>query len=380
MQHLQPEDVYPEFPPQPRSLHLHAHDLRQREMGTDYPIYPMSSQPADRPTTVSATQNSSGLPMVMDPRFLANPASALSQHCPPYLSSAPSGLLTGVTHHPTMGFAQGNNLNYFSVLNIESPTRPRQSKKRKRDGDTASRKRKGKITHRMQGGILIRTIYALALSSASSKAGPRPTVDKPTQHLDGISCGEGPSRASELTLLNLSEGPERVNDGLSSHRLSALSVTPVAFHAQHFATSFEQPEGRAKDVWIWFWPVESKELCTPLKDDEPIISLRPKSAAIACRLCWGKKTPTWQVWKNCDGVVTTLRTHLKKKHEDIYEGYRRTGTLETALRQHMGAHIDEPFHLDGLLERILRWMVIDDQVSSISILSFYTLPDPLIVY
>ena len=58
MQHPQPEDVYPEFPPQPQSLHLHAHDLQQREMGTDYPIYPISSQPADRPTTVSATQNS----------------------------------------------------------------------------------------------------------------------------------------------------------------------------------------------------------------------------------------------------------------------------------------------------------------------------------
>ena len=80
--------------------------------------------------------------MMMGPRFLANPASALSQHCPPYLGSAPSGLLTGIAHHPTMGFAQGNN--YIGVLNIESPTRPRKDKKRKRDGNAASRKRKGK--------------------------------------------------------------------------------------------------------------------------------------------------------------------------------------------------------------------------------------------
>jgi len=134
MQHPHPEDVYLEFPPQPQSLHQHAHDLRQREMGADY---------ADQPTTASAAQNPYGLPMVMDPRFLqvANSASALSQHRPPYPGSAPSGLLTGIAHHPMVGLAQGNN--YIGVLNIESPTRPRQSKKRKRDGDTASRKRKG---------------------------------------------------------------------------------------------------------------------------------------------------------------------------------------------------------------------------------------------
>ena len=143
MQHPQPEGFYQEFPPQPQSLHLPARDLRQLEMGTDYLAQPRSSQPADRSINMSATQNPYGLPMVMDPRFLTNPASTLSHHCPPYLGSAPSGLLTGITHHPTVGFTQGNN--YINVLNIESPTRPRQSKKRKRDSGTAqTRKRKGK--------------------------------------------------------------------------------------------------------------------------------------------------------------------------------------------------------------------------------------------
>ena len=227
---------------------------------------------------------------------------------------------------------------------------------------------------------MIKTIYALALSSASSKAGPRPTVDKPTQHLDSMPCGVGPSRPSELALPNSSEGSERVGDVLSSHSLSALSVAPMDFHAQHFATSSEQPEGRAKDAWMWFWPVESKESPTPLKDNEPIISLRPKSAAVACRLCWIQKTRTWQAYKNCDGVVTTLRTHLRNKHEDIYEGYLRTGIWAAVLRPHQGTHTDEPFHLAGFFVRLLRWIVIDDQVSGISILSLYTPPDPLIVY
>ncbi len=120
MQHPHPEDAYPEFPLQLQSLHPHAHDLQQWEIGADY---------ADQPTTASAAWNPYSLPMVMDPRFLqvANSASALSQHCAPYPGLAPSGLLTGIAHHLVVGLAQGNN--YIGVLNIESPTCPRQSKK-----------------------------------------------------------------------------------------------------------------------------------------------------------------------------------------------------------------------------------------------------------
>lgn len=192
-------------------------------------------------------------------------------------------------------------------------------------------------------------------------------------------CGVGPSPTSEVALPGSSDGLEHAGPAPSesSLSLSALSVAPADFHAQHFAKSSGQPEGRAKDVWMWFWPVESRESRTPPKDDEPIIFLRPKSSAVACRLCWGKKI--WQVYKNCDGVVTTLRTHLRSKHDTTYEGYLRTGTWETALCQNKG-HTDEPFHLAGFFEHLIQWMVIDDQVSSVFILSLYTPPDTVIVY
>jgi len=218
-------------------------------------------------------------------------------------------------------------------------------------------------------------MYTLAPSSASSKAGPRP---KPTQYLDGMPCGVGPSPASELALPNLSEGPECVDGVPSSHNLSALSVAPVEFHAQHFAKSSEQSGGRARDVWMWFWPVDSKESRMPLKHDEPILFQRPKASAVACRLCWADED--WKAYKICDGVVTTLRSHLRNHHETIYEGYLRTGSWETALRKHKTAHTDEPFHLAGFLERLLRWMVTDDQVSNIVILPLGTLSDAKIVY
>jgi len=111
-------------------------------MGADYLVHLSSSQPPDRSVNGSTTWNPYGLPMVTDSRFLANPANALSHHYPPYIGPAPSGLLTGIAHHPTMGFMQGNN--YINVVSIESPTRPKQGKKRRQDGGTAaSRKRKG---------------------------------------------------------------------------------------------------------------------------------------------------------------------------------------------------------------------------------------------
>lgn len=221
-------------------------------------------------------------------------------------------------------------------------------------------------------------MYTLVPSSASSEAGSHPAVDGPTQHLDSMPCGIGPPSSSEVVLPDSSEGLEHVDNAPSSLNVSALSVTPMDFHASHFSKSSEQPNRRAKDVWVWFWPVESKESRTPLEDNEPFIFLRPKSSAVACRLCWHQKK--WQAYKNCDGVVTTLRTHMRNKHELEYEGYLRTDAWETALRQLKGGHTKEPFCLTGFFERLIRWMVIDDQVSIVFIYSLYTPPDLMLVY
>src|SRR6266581_7365899 len=199
--------------------------------------------------------------------------------------------------------------------------------------------------------------------SLAPKTGSRPAVGGQTQHLNGMPCGVGPP-TSETALSNPSEGlercvgdapledvgdapSERVGDAPSSVGLSALSAAPVDFHAQHFTKSSEKSEGRAKDVWMWFWPVESKESPTPLKHDEPILTQRPKSFAVACRLCWANEN--WKPFKICDGIVTTLRNHLRRDHETIYEGYLRTDTWEMELRKRTGGHAthaDEPFHLD----------------------------------
>jgi hypothetical protein len=220
-------------------------------------------------------------------------------------------------------------------------------------------------------------MHILAPLSTSPTGHSRPAVHGQTQHLNGMPCGVGPP-TSETVLPNLSEGLEHVDDAPSSAGLSALSVAPLDFHSQHFTKSSEKSDGRAKDVWMWYWPVESKESSTPLKHDEPILTQRPKSSAIACRLCW--RTDNWKAYKLCDGIVTTLRNHLRREHETIYQGYLRSNAWEIELCKRKGDPIGEPFDLAGFLDRLIRWIVSDDQASNALVSFLDTLSDAVAVY
>jgi hypothetical protein len=201
-------------------------------------------------------------------------------------------------------------------------------------------------------------LVPLSVPGSDSATGGQP------QHLDSMPCGVGPSTLA-TSLRVLPEESQGINDPPSSLSIAALSVAPGDFHAQHFAKPSEKSDGRAKDVWMWFWPVESKESPTPLKDDEPILSQRPKALAIACRLCWAKES--WKAYKICDGVVSTLRNHLKSQHQSIYEGYQRMSAREAEQHQDKGQRTHEPFHLAGFFEHLLRWIAVDDQASGMFI-------------
>jgi len=112
------------------------------------------------------------------------------------------------------------------------------------------------------------------------------------------------------------------------------SISPMHGNNYINVINFEKSDGCAKGVWVWFWPVDSKESPMPPKNDEPILSQRPKASAIVCCLCWAKEN--WKAYKLCDGVMTTLCNHLKNQHHDIYEGYRRTSACEA--EQHWDKH------------------------------------------
>lgn len=67
-----------------------------------------------------------------------------------------------------------------------------------------------------------------------------------------------------------------------------------------------------------------------------------------------------------DGVVTTIRKHLKGAHSEEYERVCKLLNLK-----HSDKHInsttnesarDEPFNLREWLSRLVKWIVVDDQV------------------
>jgi hypothetical protein len=99
MQYPPPGNVFLSFPPPPNGPHLPAHGSQSWEMGSDDFLHPGSSQPAG---------------------------------------------ITRAPYFPSMGFPHGSN--YINVINFESPTRPNQTKKRKRVGGAAP-SRKCKCKH-----------------------------------------------------------------------------------------------------------------------------------------------------------------------------------------------------------------------------------------
>jgi hypothetical protein len=76
----------------------------------------------------------------------------------------------------------------------------------------------------------------------------------------------------------------------------------------------------------------------------------------------------WRVYKNTDGVTTTIRKHLRGEHGKEYE--RVTAALGL---KHADLRIDQPavraasthagpFVLEEWIKLLIRWIVIDDQV------------------
>lgn len=73
------------------------------------------------------------------------------------------------------------------------------------------------------------------------------------------------------------------------------------------------------------------------------------------------------MYKNTDGITTTLRTHLKQHHSEVYE------KVVSVLKLKHSDDLDHPtvpttpsdqgpFELDEWIGLMIRWIVTDDQV------------------
>jgi len=73
------------------------------------------------------------------------------------------------------------------------------------------------------------------------------------------------------------------------------------------------------------------------------------------------------MYKNTDGITTTLRSHLKQHHNEEYEKVvsllklKHSGNLGHSLVPTTPSH-QGPFELDEWIRLMIRWIVTDDQV------------------
>jgi hypothetical protein len=79
--------------------------------------------------------------------------------------------------------------------------------------------------------------------------------------------------------------------------------------------------------------------------------------------------PDWHVWKNTSGQTDAQRTHLINCHPEVYyrtvkekglkQARSRLGTGNATLSS---TNVNDVFSMEGFLDRLIRWIVADDQV------------------
>lgn len=78
-----------------------------------------------------------------------------------------------------------------------------------------------------------------------------------------------------------------------------------------------------------------------------------------------KRTPEWTPLKVNRGLSSTARRHVAKTHKREYEITRRVlgcPALRSAASSTVQCHNKEPFTEEGFMSRLIRWIVVDDQV------------------
>src|SRR5882757_2136928 len=79
-------------------------------------------------------------------------------------------------------------------------------------------------------------------------------------------------------------------------------------------------------------------------------------------------TRDWQVYKNTEGITTTMRSHLRQRHGTEYDKVvsalklKHSNELEGDGPTPNTSFRRGPFKLEEWIRLIIRWIVADDQV------------------
>lgn len=133
----------------------------------------------------------------------------------------------------------------------------------------------------------------------------------------------------------------------------------------------DSSESKARDVWIFLRALETKDR-PPLeewpKDENQALSKIPTSKYAGCKLCSSLKKPLWRVFTVNRGLSSTFRRHLLQDHARVYQATRNAMGLPSVRAAVKAATVTndeqaekEPFTMDGFIERLIRWIIVDDQ-------------------
>lgn len=80
----------------------------------------------------------------------------------------------------------------------------------------------------------------------------------------------------------------------------------------------------------------------------------------------------WKVWKNGAGVTGTIRRHLTQNHLEIYNKVSKIANLKHSTDNPTTSTdtTKEPFTIERWLSRLMKWVVVDDQVLFKSLFGF----------
>ncbi|KAF5332789.1 hypothetical protein D9611_005171 [Ephemerocybe angulata] len=123
----------------------------------------------------------------------------------------------------------------------------------------------------------------------------------------------------------------------------------------------------ASDIWYFIRGQKTNTNEVAPEGDKPGFERpNPKSYGyLRCRLC----DVALQVWKNTNGQNKAIRRHLRKSHGrnwiNAVIARKLKGWRTIRMKEHVTdtstTRVREPFTLEGFLERLIRWLAVDDQ-------------------